>query len=68
MLPEASIVALDAHRPFLEELERRAAAQGVLDRIQTKCADMRHMTFAPESFDLIWCEGAAYIIGLENAL
>lgn len=68
LLPKASIVALDAHRPFLDELERRAAAHGIADRIQTSHGDMRSLAFAPESFDLIWCEGAAYFLGLEGAL
>jgi SAM-dependent methyltransferase len=68
LLPGASIVALDAHRPFLQELERRASIHAVLDRVQTLCGDMREMSFAPESFDLIWCEGAAYFVGLETAL
>lgn len=68
LLPQASIIALDAHQAFLDELERRAAARGIAKRIQTSRGDLRAMTFAPESFDLIWCEGAAYFLGLEDAL
>ena len=30
--------------------------------------DMRQLDFEPASFDLIWCEGAAYIMGVEAAL
>jgi SAM-dependent methyltransferase len=29
---------------------------------------MAALDCAPESFDLIWCEGAAYIMGVDNAL
>lgn len=29
---------------------------------------MRSLNFAPASFDLIWCEGAAYILGVGEAL
>jgi SAM-dependent methyltransferase len=29
---------------------------------------MRALTFEPASFDLLWCEGAAYIMGVESAL
>jgi SAM-dependent methyltransferase len=68
LLPGASIVAVDAHKPFLNELERRAPALGFAKRIRTYCCDMRAMDFAAESFDLLWCEGAAYILSLENAL
>ena len=28
----------------------------------------RHSVFPPASFDLIWCEGAAYIMGVERAV
>lgn len=68
LLPEARIVAVDMHEPFLEELRRRAAAAGAAHRIETLRADMAALPFAPGSFDLIWCEGAAYIMGVGNAL
>ena len=29
---------------------------------------MAALPFAPDSFDLLWCEGAAYIIGVPQAL
>ncbi|HEX8217322.1 MAG TPA: class I SAM-dependent methyltransferase [Allosphingosinicella sp.] len=67
-LPEARIVALDAHEPFLRELEQRAAGRGVAGRIRTVHGDMARLPFGPASFDLIWCEGAAYILGVETAL
>lgn len=67
-LPGARIAALDAHEPFLRELERRAAGRGVSGRIRTVHGDMGALPFGPASFDLIWCEGAAYILGLETAL
>ena len=38
------------------------------DRVETRQADMADLPFAGRSFDLIWCEGAAYIIGFSNAL
>jgi len=68
LLPEARIVAVDMHEPFLEELQRRAAAAGVAHRIEALRADMAALPFATGCFDLIWCEGAAYIMGVGNAL
>jgi SAM-dependent methyltransferase len=68
LLPNARITALDNHAPFLRALERRARDRGVATRIRTVEEDMASLPFAPGSFDLIWCEGAAYIIGLETAL
>ena len=68
LLPEARITALDAYEPFLRQLETGARTAGVLDRIAITHGDMSSLPYAPESFDLIWCEGAAYIIGFETAL
>lgn len=68
LLPTAKITAIDGHAPFLIELRRRAAEHGHSDRITTQLADLRVLPFAPGSFDLIWCEGAAYIMGFEQAL
>lgn len=67
-LPDARITALDAHKPFLDELDRRAAQRGMSDRIRTMRGDMAQLPFEPASFDLLWCEGAAYIMGLDEAL
>lgn len=67
-LPDATIVALDAHAPFLAQLEARATAAGLAGRVTTRLGDMAALDFAPASFDLIWCEGAAYIMGVPAAL
>src|SRR6185312_16995079 len=68
LLPTASIVALDCHPPFLAEVQRRAVAGGAADRIATVLGDMAALPFPASSFDLIWCEGAAYVMGLAQAL
>lgn len=68
LLPTASIVALDRHPPFLAEVQRRAVAGGAADRIATVLGDMAALPFPAGSFDLIWCEGAAYVMGLAQAL
>ena len=62
------ITAVDLHEPFLDQLRERAAAAGVGERIATLSADMGALPFVPASFDLIWCEGAMFIIGIETAL
>ena len=68
LMPDARITALDYHEPFLRELERRAAERGLSGRVTAVHGDMARLPFAPESFDLIWCEGAAYVVGLDAAL
>jgi SAM-dependent methyltransferase len=68
LLPEASILAVDLHPAFVEETERRARERGVADRVRAQVADMTALPFADASFDLVWCEGAAYVMGLPAAL
>lgn len=67
-LPGASIIAIDFHAPYLEQLEGSAQAAGYADRITTYHGDMNQLPFSPDSFDLIIAEGSAYIIGFVNAL
>jgi len=62
------IAAVDVFEEYLSELQTRAEVEGVADRITPQLADMNDLPFPPTSFDLIWSEGAAYIMGFENAL
>ena len=64
----ARIVAVDNHPPFVDALNREARRLGLADRLQARVADMRHLDFDHASFDLIWCEGAIYVMGVEAAL
>ena len=65
---ETPIVAIDNHQPFLDELRATAKAAGLAELVQPRCMSMDALDYPEESVDLIWCEGAAYIIGVENAL
>lgn len=67
-LTGGSVKAVDLHGPFLKELAARAAAAGLADRIETVRASMSELPFEPDSFDLIWSEGAIYIMGFEAGL
>ena len=62
------ITALDFFPQFLDQLERTAGERGVGDRIELVKGDMKEMPFEEESFDIIWSEGAIYIMGFENGL
>lgn len=64
----AQVVALDNHQPFLDRLRSEAGELGLADRLTTQCGSMMEPPFAGQSFDLIWSEGSAYIIGFANAL
>lgn len=62
------ILALDNHAPFLEQLNCRAQREGVDDKIKTLEESMFNMSFEERSFDVIWSEGAIFIIGFEKGL
>lgn len=64
----ARIVAVDNHEPFLSRLTERATDLGLKDRIATMVGDMNDLRFPDESFDVIWCEGAIFVIGFAKGL
>lgn len=68
LLPDARIAALDLHPPFVTELRQRAAAAGISGRVLPVVGNMARPPFPEERFDLLWSEGAAYVIGFEDAL
>lgn len=63
---KTKILAIDNHRPLLDRLATSAARNG-LD-IETRELSMIDLPFDAQSFDLLWCEGAIFIIGLERGL
>ena len=65
---DGTILAVDNHQPYLDELQRRANASGVADKIQTRQKDMRDLGAEEGVFDLAWCEGAIFIMGFEAGL
>jgi len=67
-LTPGTIHAVDNHLPYIEALRTSAAAATLKARIFPHLADMASLPFPPASFDLIWSEGAIYIIGLEKGL
>jgi ubiquinone/menaquinone biosynthesis C-methylase UbiE len=65
---EGTILAVDNHQPYLDELQRRAEAEGVSEKIQLYPRDMGDLGLAEKSFDLIWSEGALYNMGFREGL
>ncbi|UJF17347.1 MerR family transcriptional regulator [Vibrio sp. SS-MA-C1-2] len=79
----AQITAIDNEQSALDRLQQRFIEQDIeeqgshkqgseekppLSRLNTVCANMAELPFDKESFDLLWAEGSAYIIGIEKAL
>ncbi|MGF1735442.1 methyltransferase domain-containing protein [Photobacterium satsumensis] len=64
----AEITAIDNHETALSRLQERATEVGVADKIITQCASMTDLPFGDASFDVVWAEGCAYIMGVNAAL
>ncbi|UCG32333.1 MAG: methyltransferase domain-containing protein [Phycisphaerales bacterium] len=62
------IIAIDPHEPFLDQLRRRATAEGLDELVVALPGRMETLNEQPGTVDLIWCEGAAYIVGFTEAL
>lgn len=67
-LTQGTIVAVDSHAPSVERLRRAVAERGLEDRVHPRVGDMADLELEPETFDLVWSEGALYNIGIEKAL
>lgn len=63
------VTALDMLPPFLAQVDERAEAAGLGDRIETVTGSMAELgAYEDERFDLLWSEGAIYNIGFESGL
>ena len=62
------VLAVDFASVFLDELNEHAREQGLSDLVTTVHADMGALDWPDASVDLLWSEGAAYVLGFENAL
>lgn len=67
-LTAGAIVAIDNYQPVLETLRQRAAALGVSQRITLMNADMENLQLPDHQFDIIWSEGAIFVIGFDKGL
>ena len=59
---------MDNHQPFLDQLKYSAEKEGVSNQINIVQGDMCKLNYKPKSFNVIWSEGAIFIIGFEKGL
>src|ERR1022692_2780021 len=62
------IHAFDLHRPFIDLLEKKLELRNLRGRVTPVVADMNELPLSMGSVDLIWSEGAIYIIGFDHGL
>ncbi|MEN8151971.1 MAG: methyltransferase domain-containing protein [Planctomycetota bacterium] len=60
--------AVDFAPAFLDDLVRFAAERGLADLVEPIRADMGALDWEPGSLDLLWSEGAAYVLTFAGAL
>lgn len=65
---DGQITAVDNHQPFLDKLQQKLIQQKLTHRVTPELASMLELPFADHSFDLIWSEGAIYIMGFAAGL
>ncbi len=65
---KGSILGLDFHEPFLEQLVEAAKTHGVSDIVSVRKGDMFNLDLSENAFHLIWSEGAIYIMGFERGI
>jgi SAM-dependent methyltransferase len=63
-----AVLAVDDHQPFLDALRTAADQRGLGQLIEVRCADMAAPGVPAGSIDLLWSEGAIYLLGFEAGL
>jgi SAM-dependent methyltransferase len=64
----ARVTAVDLHEPFLRRARQAAVDAGSAGRVGVVRASMTALPHPDAAFDLLWCEGAAYLMGVDAAL
>ena len=67
-LVDGEILAVDLLPAYLDELRRRTCRAGLSNRVIAQQGDMFDLQLPENSFDVVWSEGAIYIIGFERGL
>ena len=70
LMPEAHLLAVDMHEPFLKQLQVSAKVEDVIKRIEVKVGDMAappDLNQKKGAFNLIWAESSIYAIGRKPA-
>ncbi|TRX55742.1 MerR family transcriptional regulator [Thalassomonas sp. M1454] len=64
----ANITTVDNEESAIAYINDKIASGDLSSRVTPVCASMTELPFADKSFDLIWSEASAYIMGVSKAL
>jgi ubiquinone/menaquinone biosynthesis C-methylase UbiE len=67
-LSGGTVTGIDIDRAALDRMLGRARKLGVSDRVKAVRCPMDGMEFADATFDIVWNEGAVWILGFEEGL
>jgi ubiquinone/menaquinone biosynthesis C-methylase UbiE len=62
------VTAVDNYQLFLDSIDKKARQDGLSDKIRTLNLSMDQLKLPSNSFDLVWSEASAYVLGFEKAL
>jgi ubiquinone/menaquinone biosynthesis C-methylase UbiE len=65
---DSYVTAVDFPAEYLDQLKTCIEAAEVMEQVEALAGDMNALAFAENTFDLIWAEGSAYIMGFAQAL
>jgi ubiquinone/menaquinone biosynthesis C-methylase UbiE len=67
-LTKGKIIAVDFHKPYVDALQRKSKTLELNRQITALLGNMANLQFKPQTFDVIWSEGAIYNIGFKAGL
>jgi len=67
-LSDAIITAVDNHQPFIDFIQEKVNELELFDRVSARYGDMNNLKFDQADFDVIWSEGAIYLMGFREGL
>ncbi|MEW9054018.1 MAG: class I SAM-dependent methyltransferase [Neobacillus sp.] len=67
-LTSGTIVAADLNEGFLAVLQEKVEKYGLQNKVTVEKANMKSLPYSEGQFDVIWSEGAVFIIGFQNGL
>jgi ubiquinone/menaquinone biosynthesis C-methylase UbiE len=62
------VVGIDIDQTALDKLDQKIEQAGLTAQIKTVNCSMKEIQFKDNSFDIVWCEGAIFVIGFEKGL
>ena len=67
-LTKGHIVAVDFYQPYIDAVQHKSKTLGLTQQVTALRGDMANLQFRPQTFDVIWSEGAIYNIGFKTGL